>query len=120
MNENQLIYNSDMSSYELSEDNSMSEESEKDDVIDVLHVYPTQDDNEKSLKKNNMNRLIPYVNNESYKKVWTLIRSSVINMFLPFINGVFLGFGEIFAHEISIRWNILGARQRPHRLNKNV
>ncbi|EMR10271.1 hypothetical protein PNEG_01537 [Pneumocystis murina B123] len=120
MNENQLIHDSDIFSYELSEDNSASEGSEKDDVIDVLHVYPTHDDIENSLKKNNMSKLIPYVNSESYKKIWSLIRSSLINMFLPFINGVFLGFGEIFAHEISIRWNILGARQRPHRLNKNI
>lgn len=75
MNENELIHDSDNFSYEPSEDNSMSEESEKDDVIDVLHVYPTPDDIEKSLK-NNMNKPVPYVNSESCKKIWSLIRTS--------------------------------------------
>jgi len=34
----------------------------------------------------------------------TLFRSAAINLFLPFINGLMLGFGELFAHEIAFRW----------------
>ena len=33
------------------------------------------------------------------------IKSCSINLFLPFINGLMLGFGELVAHEISWRNN---------------
>lgn len=34
---------------------------------------------------------------------WNLIRSAAINLVLPFINGMMLGFGELFAHEAAFR-----------------
>jgi hypothetical protein len=40
----------------------------------------------------------------------SLLTSCVINLFLPFINGMMLGFGEIFAHELGFRWGFTGAR----------
>ncbi|KAK6514086.1 hypothetical protein TWF506_008511 [Arthrobotrys conoides] len=33
----------------------------------------------------------------------SIIRSAAINLFLPFVNGLMLGFGELFAHEIAFR-----------------
>ncbi|ORY77378.1 outer membrane protein TOM13-domain-containing protein, partial [Protomyces lactucae-debilis] len=38
-----------------------------------------------------------------------LLRSFLINAALPFINGVFLGFGEIFAHELAFMLGWRGA-----------
>ena len=35
---------------------------------------------------------------------FTLLRTAAINLVLPFINGLMLGFGELFAHEIAFRW----------------
>ncbi|KAF1812374.1 TOM13-domain-containing protein [Eremomyces bilateralis CBS 781.70] len=35
--------------------------------------------------------------------MWGLIRGATINLFLPFVNGLMLGFGELFAHEIAFR-----------------
>ena len=35
--------------------------------------------------------------------VWGLLRGAVINLFLPFVNGLMLGFGELFAHEAAFR-----------------
>jgi hypothetical protein len=35
--------------------------------------------------------------------VWSLVRGAAINLFLPFINGMMLGFGELFAHEAAFR-----------------
>lgn len=32
---------------------------------------------------------------------WTLCRSLAINLLLPFVNGLMLGFGELFAHEAA-------------------
>lgn len=34
---------------------------------------------------------------------WSLARGAAINLFLPFVNGLMLGFGELFAHEAAFR-----------------
>lgn len=34
---------------------------------------------------------------------WSLIRGAAINLLLPFINGLMLGFGELFANEVAFR-----------------
>lgn len=44
-----------------------------------------------------------------------LLRRSAINLVLPFINGMMLGFGEILAHEIGFRYNWIGAKVQPPR-----
>jgi len=35
--------------------------------------------------------------------IWGLVRGAAINLLLPFINGLMLGFGELFAHEAAFR-----------------
>lgn len=37
----------------------------------------------------------------------------IINLVLPFVNGMMLGFGEIFAHEVMFRWGWFGAKVYP-------
>ncbi|KAK4501351.1 hypothetical protein PRZ48_007159 [Zasmidium cellare] len=34
---------------------------------------------------------------------WSILRGAAINLFLPFVNGLMLGFGELFAHEAAYR-----------------
>lgn len=34
---------------------------------------------------------------------WSILRAATINLFLPFINGMMLGFGELLAHEVAFR-----------------
>lgn len=34
---------------------------------------------------------------------WSLMRGAAINLLLPFVNGLMLGFGELFAHEAAYR-----------------
>ncbi|KAF9157075.1 hypothetical protein BG015_004151 [Linnemannia schmuckeri] len=45
--------------------------------------------------------LTPFISRET---VLSLAKMTAINFILPFINGVFLGFGEICAHELAYRW----------------
>jgi len=45
--------------------------------------------------------LYPFVSRET---IISLCKATAINFILPFINGVFLGFGEICAHELTYRW----------------
>ncbi|CDK27803.1 unnamed protein product [Kuraishia capsulata CBS 1993] len=51
----------------------------------------------------------------SGSSVWGFIASCSINLFLPFVNGIMLGFGEILAHEIGFRFRWSGARVTPQR-----
>lgn len=36
--------------------------------------------------------------------VWSIMRGAAINLFLPFVNGLMLGWGELFAHEIAFQF----------------
>ncbi|ODV87202.1 hypothetical protein CANARDRAFT_21169 [[Candida] arabinofermentans NRRL YB-2248] len=60
-----------------------------------------------------------YESNEEYDitpgGVWSFVASCGVNLILPFINGVMLGFGEILAHEIGFKYNWAGARVLPAR-----
>lgn len=47
--------------------------------------------------------------------LWKLLRTGAINLILPFINGIMLGFGEIFAHEVGFKYGFVGARVQPPR-----
>jgi hypothetical protein len=35
--------------------------------------------------------------------IWSLLRGAAINLLLPFVNGMMLGFGELLAHEAAFR-----------------
>ncbi|MCJ1413213.1 hypothetical protein MMC19_007317 [Ptychographa xylographoides] len=45
--------------------------------------------------------------------VWSLLRGAAINVLLPFINGLMLGFGELFAHEAAFRLGWSGTKIFP-------
>lgn len=42
--------------------------------------------------------------------IWGLLRGTAINLFLPFINGLMLGFGELLAHEAAFRLGWSGTK----------
>ncbi|KAF6797041.1 Mitochondrial import protein 1 [Colletotrichum sojae] len=48
--------------------------------------------------------------------LWGVLRGAAINLLLPFINGMMLGFGELFAHEAAFRlgWGGTKVRERRH------
>ncbi|KAI9369895.1 outer membrane protein TOM13-domain-containing protein [Aspergillus egyptiacus] len=45
--------------------------------------------------------------------VWSIIRGAAINLVLPFVNGLMLGFGELFAHEAAFRLGWSGTKIFP-------
>lgn len=47
--------------------------------------------------------------------IWDVMKKGAINLILPFINGMMLGFGEILAHEIGFKYNWIGAKVPPKR-----
>jgi YidC/Oxa1 family membrane protein insertase len=44
--------------------------------------------------------------------IWSILRGAAINLLLPFINGMMLGFGELFAHEAAFRLGWSNTRVR--------
>lgn len=42
--------------------------------------------------------------------LWSIIRGTAINLVLPFVNGMMVGFGELFAHEAAFRLGWSGTR----------
>ncbi|RFU30746.1 hypothetical protein B7463_g5613, partial [Scytalidium lignicola] len=46
--------------------------------------------------------------------IWGIIRGAAINLVLPFINGLMLGFGELFAHEAAFRLGWGGTKFSSH------
>ncbi|KUJ17504.1 mitochondrial import protein-like protein 1 [Mollisia scopiformis] len=46
--------------------------------------------------------------------IWGLVRGAAINLLLPFINGLMLGFGELFAHEAAFRLGWGGTKVFPN------
>ncbi|SZF00016.1 unnamed protein product [Blumeria hordei] len=45
--------------------------------------------------------------------IWSLLRGAAINLLLPFVNGLMLGFGELFAHEAAFRLGWGGTKVFP-------
>ncbi|KAG0646529.1 Oxidase assembly 1 [Hyphodiscus hymeniophilus] len=43
--------------------------------------------------------------------LWGLLRGAAINLLLPFVNGLMLGFGELFAHEAAFRLGWGGTKE---------
>lgn len=46
---------------------------------------------------------------------WEVIKRAGVNLFLPFVNGFMLGFGEILAHEVGFYYGWFGAKISPPR-----
>ncbi len=44
--------------------------------------------------------------------IWGLLRGAAINILLPFVNGLMLGFGELLAHEAAFRLGWSGTKVR--------
>ncbi|KAF2497112.1 TOM13-domain-containing protein [Lophium mytilinum] len=45
--------------------------------------------------------------------IWGLVRGAAINLVLPFINGLMLGFGELIAHEVAYQFGWAGTKIFP-------
>ena len=51
--------------------------------------------------------------------IWGLLRGAAINLLLPFVNGLMLGFGELFAHEAAFRLGWSGTKVQPAPYNSH-
>ncbi|CCD22991.1 Mim1p NDAI_0A08380 [Naumovozyma dairenensis CBS 421] len=74
------------------------------------------DDEEKNNSSNNetINAILNINLNPKFMKLISFAGSCSINLVLPFVNGLMLGFGELFAHELSWKFNWFGGRSHPN------
>lgn len=94
-----------MSSYDngLSESMTIPSDSENYDAHHDLSDSPEEDSSSSS-------PMILY----SPPTIWGLLRGAGINLLLPFVNGLMLGFGELFANELAFRFGWSGTKVRCH------
>lgn len=52
--------------------------------------------------------------------IWGLLRGAAINLLLPFVNGLMLGFGELLAHEAAFRLGWSGTKVRRQRVHSDI
>lgn len=99
LNEALLLNNQDEEIKDTTGNQLSSEDVSYADAINAS-MFPLQEEKEESVYNVNL---------------WSILRKSSINLVLPFINGMMLGFGEILAHEIGFRYNWVGAKVEPPR-----
>lgn len=99
LNEVLLLNNQDEEMKDTTGNQLSSEDVSYADAINAS-MFPLQEEKEESVYNVNL---------------WSILRKSSINLILPFINGMMLGFGEILAHEIGFRYNWVGAKVEPPR-----
>jgi hypothetical protein len=50
--------------------------------------------------------------------LWGLLRGAAINLLLPFVNGLMLGFGELVANEAAFRLGWSGTKVRLYQFSR--
>lgn len=89
-----------------------------DEEKDIVNLPPVNVDSDLlSDDLSSGSLLTPYYKPPSLRDV---IIKGAINCFLPFINGMMLGFGEIFAHELGFRWGWSAARVRSYFVSRSA
>lgn len=68
--------------------------------------YEANDEQSPSPPSTSSSPLILY----SPPTLWGLLRGAAINLLLPFVNGLMLGFGELLAHEAAFRLGWSGTK----------
>ncbi len=94
----------------------MDEEPPQRDLAGSSATFPTDSENYSS----SHNELSPSPPSSSSSPmilytpptIWGLLRGAAINILLPFVNGLMLGFGELLAHEAAFRLGWSGTKVR--------
>ncbi|GMM50964.1 hypothetical protein DASB73_019220 [Starmerella bacillaris] len=69
--------------------------------LEAIETIISEDENDDFVAEVEMDLEIE---KSSYPSSAVILKRLGINLLIPFINGVFLGFGEIFAHELGLFW----------------
>ncbi|RLV95514.1 hypothetical protein JA1_001019 [Spathaspora sp. JA1] len=85
-----------------------------DEIVNEADVLHTEQLIKESREAQEEEEEEEYEEEETYEvNIWSVLQKGAINLVLPFVNGMMLGFGEILAHEIGFRYGWLGAKVEP-------
>ena len=92
----------------------MAEDPQQRDLAASSATFPTDSENYSS-SNNDLSPSPPSSSRSplilySPPTIWGLLRGAAINLLLPFINGLMLGFGELLAHEAAFRLGWSGTK----------
>ena len=90
----------DASTRDLFDSMTIPSDSENYDANNEMSDSPEED------SRSNSSPMILY----SPPTIWGLLRGAGINLLLPFVNGLMLGFGELFANELAFRFGWSGTK----------
>ena len=84
------------------------------DMVGSSATFPTDSENYES-SNNDLSPSPPSSSRSplilySPPTIWGLLRGAAINLLLPFVNGLMLGFGELLAHEAAFRLGWSGTK----------
>ncbi|KAL2040684.1 hypothetical protein N7G274_006663 [Stereocaulon virgatum] len=87
------------------------------DMVGSSATFPTDSENYES-SNNDLSPSPPSSSRSpmilySPPTIWGLLRGAAINLLLPFVNGLMLGFGELLAHEAAFRLGWSGTKIFP-------
>ncbi|GMM34758.1 Mim1 protein [Saccharomycopsis crataegensis] len=83
------------------------------EYIEMINTGEGYEANQAANNNESDESLISIEEEEDSYSILDIISSSAINLVLPFINGLMLGFGEIVAHEIGFKYGWYGAKVEP-------
>lgn len=94
----------------------MSQERRGQDLTESAATIPSDSENYDS-SNNELSPSPPFSSSSpmiiySPPTIWGLLRGAAINLLLPFVNGLMLGFGELLAHEAAFRLGWSGTKVR--------
>ena len=90
------------------------DEPQQRDMVGSSATFPTDSENYES-SNNDLSPSPPSSSRSplilySPPTIWGLLRGAAINLLLPFVNGLMLGFGELLAHEAAFRLGWSGTK----------
>ncbi|KAK3171516.1 hypothetical protein OEA41_003600 [Lepraria neglecta] len=93
------------------------DEPQQRDMVGSSATFPTDSENYES-SNNDLSPSPPSSSRSplilySPPTIWGLLRGAAINLLLPFVNGLMLGFGELLAHEAAFRLGWSGTKIFP-------
>ncbi|KAK9768921.1 hypothetical protein K7432_000048 [Basidiobolus ranarum] len=79
----------------------------EDDLSDTTSNSPTSKNTVVINQVENITTIVPFYR---HPRLLAVLKVFAFNLFLPFLSGVFMGFGEICANEVTFKWGWVGAR----------
>ncbi|CAH02448.1 Mim1p [Kluyveromyces lactis] len=105
-----------MNSHDLEQDTDDLREENRQYLTNLADTGVSVSRSPSTTSTTSLSQLSSEKNGVSFGKILSFAGSCSINLVLPFINGLMLGFGELVAHELSWNWNWFNRKNTGYRI----